>query len=383
MTQSSRVSDSAAFVSLDLMDWTASARFWVYFEITLGRLTRKSRIAIIDSFRKRVQGKTAKEKEMEEYTLEQLRSGLERTEKETDRRLSQYYVSLAEEPEGENTDQLYEEVNGEIRELKATSVQLREAYQKMSASADELETRLHEVQASRKKRILISAPPANSVIDLEEQKAKHFAQGINFYKIFLICFIGSFVGVVLEMLWCLITNGYIESRAGLVYGPLNLLYGAGAVALTLALYKYRNRSGWISFIGGMIVGSVVEYICSWGQELVFGSRSWDYSHMPFNLNGRICLLYSILWGVLGLLWIKNIYPRMAKWILKIPNQTGKIVTWVLVVFMVFNSVVTMVTMTRWTQRIKGHEASNGFERLIDERFPNERMEKIFANMEFD
>ena len=212
---------------------------------------------------------------MEEYTLEQLRSGLERTEKETDRRLSQYYVSLAEEPEGENTDQLYEEVNGEIRELKATSVQLREAYQKMSASADELETRLHEVQASRKKRILISAPPANSVIDLEEQKAKHFAQGINFYKIFLICFIGSFVGVVLEMLWCLITNGYIESRAGLVYGPLNLLYGAGAVALTLALYKYRNRSGWISFIGGMIVGSVVEYICSWVQELVFGSRSWD------------------------------------------------------------------------------------------------------------
>ena len=320
---------------------------------------------------------------MEEYTLEQLRSGLERTEKETDRRLSQYYVSLAEKPEGENTDQLYEEVNGEIRELKATSVQLREAYQKMSASADELETRLHEVQASRKKRILISAPPANSVIDLEEQKAKHFAQGINFYKIFLICFIGSFVGVVLEMLWCLITNGYIESRAGLVYGPLNLLYGAGAVALTLALYKYRNRSGWISFIGGMIVGRVVEYICSWGQELVFGSRSWDYSHMPFNLNGRICLLYSILWGVLGLLWIKNIYPRMAKWILKIPNQTGKIVTWVLVVFMVFNSVVTMVTMTRWTQRIKGHEASNGFERLIDERFPNERMEKIFANMEFD
>lgn len=320
---------------------------------------------------------------MEEYTLEQLRSGLERTEKETDRRLSQYYVSLAEEPDGDNTEQLYEAVNEEIRGLKATSAQLREAHQKMSASADELETRLREVQASRKKRILISAPPANSIIDLEEQKARHFAQGINFYKIFLICFIGSFVGVVLEMLWCLITNGYIESRAGLVYGPLNLLYGAGAVALTLALYKYRNRSGWISFVGGMIVGSVVEYICSWGQELVFGSRSWDYSQMPFNLNGRICLMYSILWGVLGILWIKNIYPRMAKWILKIPNRAGKIITWVLVIFMVFNSVMTMVTMTRWTQRLKGHEASNGFERLIDERFPDERMEKIFANMEFD
>ena len=91
----------------------------------------------------------------------------------------------------------------------------------------------------------------------------------------------------------------------------------------------------------MIVGSVVEYICSWGQELVFGSRSWDYSQMPFNLNGRICLMYSILWGVLGILWIKNIYPRMAKWILKIPNRAGKIITWVLVIFMVFNSVMTV------------------------------------------
>ena len=45
------------------------------------------------------------------------------------------------------------------------------------------------------------------------------------------------------------------------------------------------------FFGGIIVGSVVEYICSLGQEIIFGSRSWDYSHMPFNINGRICLLY--------------------------------------------------------------------------------------------
>ena len=51
------------------------------------------------------------------------------------------------------------------------------------------------------------------MIDLEEQKAGHFAQGLNFYKMFLVCFIGSFAGVVIEMLWCLISNGYIESRA--------------------------------------------------------------------------------------------------------------------------------------------------------------------------
>ena len=131
-----------------------------------------------------------------------------------------------------------------------------------------------------------------------------------------------------------------------------------------------------------MIGSIVEYACSWGQELLFGSRSWDYSHLPFNINGRICLLYSIFWGVLGVLWIKNIYPRMAKVILKIPNHIGKIITWALTVFFVFNACMSGVSIFRWSQRIEGIEPSNAFWKLIDERFPNERMEAIYANMEF-
>ena len=196
------------------------------------------------------------------------------------------------------------------------------------------------------------------------------------------CFIGSFFGVIIEMLWCLVSRGYIESRAGLVYGPFNLLYGFGAVVLTVTLYKFRNRGAWISFLGGIIVGSVVEYVCSWGQELVFGTRSWDYSKMPFNINGRICLLYSIFWGILGVLWIKNLYPRMAKLILKIPNRVGKICTWVLLAFFVVNTVMSGIALTRWSQRNAGIPAANTFWQTIDERFPDERMEKVYANMVF-
>lgn len=298
--------------------------------------------------------------------------------------MEDYALRLAEKP-AENPDiqqKLYEEVHTEISALKEVSSSLMKTHLQASATADELSARLHDVKASRKKHRFISAAPANSVIDLEEKRTRHFAQGINFYKIFLVCFIGSFAGVIVELLWCLLTNGYLESRSGLVYGPFNLLYGFGAVALTLALFKYRNRSAFFSFAGGMIVGSIVEYLCSWGQEIVFGSRSWDYSNMPFNLNGRICLLYSIFWGFLGVLWIKNIYPRMAKWILKIPNRAGKIITWILVAFLVFNSAVTAVAMWRWTERIHGKEADSAFARFIDQRFPDERMEHIFANMKF-
>ncbi len=248
--------------------------------------------------------------------------------------------------------------------------------------ADETDARINDlVKSRRKKRFrFISHPPANAYIDLEEQRKDHFAHGLNIYKLLLILYIGSFVGVVIELLWCLINKGYFESRSGLVYGPFNLVYGFGAVAITAGLYKYRNRSRLLPFAAGMIIGSVVEYICSWAQEMVIGSRSWDYTDYPFNLNGRICILYSVFWGALGVFWLKNLYPRIAALILKIPNKAGKIVTWALLAFFVFNAAVSVIALLRWGQRIDGIQAANDFWRFIDLRFPDERMQKIYANM---
>lgn len=266
--------------------------------------------------------------------------------------------------------------------LKRAAANITKSLTHVYAASDEFNARMKDIRKQSKKHKLIPCTPANAAIDYQESNSEHFAKGLNLYKVLLICFVGSFAGVVVELLWCLITNGYIESRSGLVYGPFNLLYGVGAVALSACLYKFRNRGSWISFLGGMIVGSVVEYVCSFGQELVFGSRSWDYSHLPFNINGRICLLYSVFWGFLGVLWIKKIYPRMAKWILRIPNRVGKIATWVLVVFFVFNAIMSCISVYRWSQRVEGIAPSNAFMEWIDERFPDERMERVYANLEF-
>ena len=251
---------------------------------------------------------------------------------------------------------------------------------------DEVETRLKETEKydrrKKKKLRILPPPPTNAQIDYRERQEAHFAQGMTFYKLFWVFFIGCFAGVVLETIYCLIQRGHYESRVGLIYGPFNLVYGIGALCLSGALYQFRNRGRVFSFVGGFVVGSVVEYACSWFQEVCFGSTSWDYSNMPYNLNGRICLLYSIFWGILGIFWIKDIYPRMAKWILKIPNKVGKPLTWVLLVFMVFNSVMTLFTSLRWTARREGVEPRNAFEAYLDEHYPDERMQKIFANAEF-
>ena len=288
----------------------------------------------------------------EQKTLETLSSELLEAEKrESERFNTSLYERLANQGSmtKEEQDALADEVDCEVKILENASSQLKKAQKWAFDQADELRTRLKEGRTSDSKELIIRRAPANSVIDYEEEKTKNFAAGVNFYKIALILISGSFAGVVIEMLWCFIRHGYFESRAGLVYGPFNLLYGVGATALTLLLYKYRNRSASISFFGGIIVGSAVEYLLSWGQEKLFGSTSWDYSAVPLNINGRICLLYSVFWGFLGVMWIKSIYPRVAKVILKIPNKAGKIITIALTVFIVFDGIMSLGAVWRWSE----------------------------------
>jgi len=288
-----------------------------------------------------------------------------------------------EELSFEEHERVCEKAQRLIDELKEEREQMVLYMAQESVFVDEAQTRLREIiRVSRTKRRIVRPAPTNAQIDAAERKTRHFAQGRSFYKLFWVFFIGCFAGVIVERLWAFIRYGAWEPRVGLIYGPFNLVYGLGAWALTMALYPVRNRSRLFSFLGGMVIGSAVEYGCSLFQELVFGSVSWDYSNRPFNLNGRICLQYSIYWGVLGVLWIKELYPRMARAILRISNRMGKPLTLALCAFMVFNTVMTGAAVLRWTQRRAGDPAEGRIEAYFDTHYPDRRMEEIFSNLVF-
>lgn len=274
------------------------------------------------------------------------------------------------------------EFQGRAESYKRASHNISKAFKQIYFISDEFNTRVKDWKRQGKKRFFIRSAPANAYIDKTENMTEHFARGLSLYKLALIFFLASFFGVIVETVWALILSGKLMSRASMVYGPFNLLYGMGGVLLTIFLYKFRNRGDWLSFLGGMLIGSVVEYSWTLVQEFVFGTRSWDYSNLPFNIDGRICLLYSVAWGFLGVLWMKNIYPRMAKAVLKIPNKFGKIITVALTLFLVYNAAVTSVAILRWSQRAEGDSNPNAFERYIDKKFPDEKMRTIFPEMEF-
>ena len=204
-----------------------------------------------------------------------------------------------------------------------------------------------------------------------------FAKGICFEKIFWIFIIGCVFGCMVEVLNHFIHYGNFVSRSGLIYGPLNPVYGFGVVIFVLFLSKIKNPI--LIFIGGMLLGGGFEYVCSFVQEKVFGSISWDYSHQLFNIGGRTSLKYMLIWGVLALIFMKFIYPILSNLIEKIPVKIGRILTVILVVFVIFDAVISIIACLRQSERALGEKASNKFEVFLDKHYPDERLNEIFEN----
>lgn len=209
------------------------------------------------------------------------------------------------------------------------------------------------------------------------KKKEIFAEGICFKKVFLLFMIGCVAGCLIEMINHFIHFGNIVSRSGLIYGPLNPVYGFGIVLFVLCFSKVKNPI--YIFIGGIFLGGGFEYLCSLFQEKVFGTVSWDYSHQMFNIGGRTSLKYMIIWGVLALIVIKVIYPFLTNLIEKIPLNIGNSLTIVLTIFMIFNVCISTMACLRQTERSLGVKASNKLEVFLDKHYPDDRLNNIFEN----
>lgn len=213
----------------------------------------------------------------------------------------------------------------------------------------------------------------------EKEQTDVFAKGCGFHKLVWLFFIGSFLGDITETIWCLATTGRLMSRSSVIYGPFSIVWGLAIVMLTLLLDRYREKDDRYIFIFGTIVGGVYEYVCSVFTELVFGTIFWDYSKIPFNLGGRINLLFCFFWGIAALVWLKLVYPFLSRLIEKVPKKAGTWLSYIFVVFMILNMVISGLALARYSSRAAGNAADNVVEQFLDEHYPDERMEKIYPN----
>ncbi len=215
---------------------------------------------------------------------------------------------------------------------------------------------------------------------IEDVNERPFAYGLCFSKLFWLFLIGSFFGTILETGWALVMEHCFEMRVGMVLGPFIPVYGGGAVAITLCLYKLHRKKDLIVYLASALIGATFEYLCSYFQEMFLGTISWDYSDTPFNLDGRTNLTFALIWGVLGLAWLRYLYPVISRLIEKIPKKIGRIVTVILVVFMAVNAALSVLAVMRDNERKDNIPPKTVIGQFVDKAFPDEYMDFVFPHM---
>ena len=221
------------------------------------------------------------------------------------------------------------------------------------------------------------AYPKTVRVEKPQRDKTVFAAGCCMQKLVWLFFIGCLLGDITETIFCRITAGVWMSRSSLVWGPFSIVWGFAIAAVTDLLYKYKDRSDRFLFLMGTALGGAYEYLCSVLSEMVFGTVFWDYSEIPFNLGGRINLLYCFFWGFAAVAWFKIFYPPVSRLIEKIPVKIGKIITWLLIIFMLADGIVSSAALARYNARSNGIEAANGFESWVDEHFDDGRMAQVY------
>lgn len=168
-------------------------------------------------------------------------------------------------------------------------------------------------------------------------------------------FVYSFLGWAYETTICSIAQREFINR-GFLNGPICPIYGVGAV-LCILLLETRIHSVIALFFFGMILTCTVEYTTAVLLEKLFHAKWWDYSEHRFNINGRVCLLGAVVFGLMTVLLIKVIHPILADLILKIPEYLRVIFTLFLLTLLVVDLVLTVSHLLRLNKNLKEIEAA--------------------------
>lgn len=214
---------------------------------------------------------------------------------------------------------------------------------------------------------------------MEKKEKEHIKIcGISIWRILAYFVVYSVAGFIIETIFGLLTKGVLESRKSFLYGPFCSIYGLGAVLMILPLQKYK-KNNYTLFFAGFFIGSIIEYMVSLVGELIFHIKWWDYSDQMFNINGRICVLFSLFWGLLAIYLMLDINPRIDKFIdfvkSKIPANYMKTVIIFSILFLSFDLGITVYALQMFSVRIIHENNLN----VSNKQLMDTLYEKIYVN----
>ena len=151
--------------------------------------------------------------------------------------------------------------------------------------------------------------------------------------LFLACY--SFLGWIAEVLFVFVTTQKLQNR-GFLTGPFLPIYGVGAVLLVVLVIPYVANP-FLVFLATVVITSALEFFTHLALDKIFHIKLWDYSGKRFNLQGRICLENSLLFGVLGLALIYVIHPLLNDLLRALPHDAAIAIAWTLIGILIIDA----------------------------------------------
>ncbi len=195
---------------------------------------------------------------------------------------------------------------------------------------------------------------------------------MDIFNLYLFFWIISFLGWIVEMIFCAAVDKKIVNR-GFLIGPYLPIYGCGGVIMLLFL-PYKDHP-LIVFVLSLVSCSVIEYFTSYIMEKLFKVRWWDYSKDSFNINGRVCLRNAIAFGALGVVLTKYIYPLIENLLNNLSLNVLYIIDIIILLVTLIDIIISFNAMTsikniisKNIKNYKNIDATSDIRKLLHKKF---------------
>ena len=200
------------------------------------------------------------------------------------------------------------------------------------------------------------------------------------YRIFWIYVLCGVAGFLVESVWCWIDFQEFTSRTSNLFFPISCVWGVGGVLLYLVTRKNRWNHGAYIFVKCTVFGAAFEFLCGYLGEHLLEVTFWDYSGMPLHLGKYINIPFCLVWGLMGLFWVRAAYPFLGRKLEKPVKENHRLAMNLFLVFMVTSQLVTGTALLRMHQRQEGDAAQNRVEQVLDVCFTDQRLQQFFPKM---
>lgn len=183
--------------------------------------------------------------------------------------------------------------------------------------------------------------------------------------LFLLFIIYSIIGYFTEVIFCYIVDRKFSFNRGFLIGPYIPIYGVSIICMVRLLAPYKDDLIAL-FVLSAVACTIIEYVTSYVMEKMFKLRWWDYSHLSFNINGRVCLMNSVLFGVGSIFITKIINPLIEGGLTKVPTWLIIIISSIALVIFIADIIVSYIAVLNIKLEVKKYDRVDATETIKKE-----------------